>query len=40
MNLTKNVKYGEYIETTKFSRLNSISSIEDNYLEAAAAGVL
>ena len=29
------------IETaTKFSRLNSISSIEDNYLEAATGGVL
>ena len=29
------------IETgTKFSRLNSISSIEDNYIEAATGGVL
>ena len=29
------------IETgTKFSRLNSIPSIEDNYIEAATGGVL
>ena len=26
--------------TTKFSRLRSISSIKDNYLEAATGGVL
>ena len=32
MNLIKSIKYGEYQTTTKVFRLNSISSIEGNYL--------
>ena len=35
MNVIKLIKYGEYRTPTKFSRLKSISSIEDNYLDAA-----
>ena len=31
---------GNIETTTKFSRLKSISSIEDNYLEAATEGLL
>ena len=31
---------GNIKPTMKFSRLKSISSIEDNYLETAAGGVL
>ena len=31
---------GNIETTTKFSRLESISSIEDNYLEAGIGGVL
>ena len=30
---------GNIKTTTKFSRLNNISSIEDNYLKAATRGV-
>ena len=40
INLIKLIKYGNIETTTKFSRLKSISSIEDNYLEAATGGVL
>ena len=31
---------GNIETTTKFSRLKSISRIEDNYLEAATGGIL
>ena len=31
---------GNIVTTTKFSRLKSISSIEDNYIEATTGGVL
>ena len=31
---------GNIETTTKFCKLNSISGIEDNYLEAATGGVL
>ena len=40
MDLIKLIKYGDIETATKFSRLKSISSIEDNYLEAATGGVL
>ena len=40
MNLIKLTKYGEYRNNDKFSRLKSISSIENYYLEAATRGVL
>ena len=40
MNLIKLIKYGEYRNYDKISRLKSISSIEDNYLEAATRVVL
>ena len=39
MNLIKLINVGNIKTTTKFSILKSISSIEDNYLEAAIAGV-
>ena len=38
--LDKKIKYEDIETTTIFSGLKSISSIEDNYLEAATGGVL
>ena len=40
MNLIKLIKYGEYRNVTNFSRLKSISSIEDNFIEATIGGIL
>ena len=40
MDLIKLIKYGDIETATKFSRLKSISSIKDYYLEAATAVVL
>ena len=39
-NLIRLVKYGKHRNTTKFSRLKSVSSIDDDYLETATGGVL
>ena len=40
MNLIKPIIYGNIETSTKFSRLKSSSSIEDNYFDAAIGGVL
>ena len=40
MNLIKLIKYGEHRNCDEFSRLKSISSIEDNYIETATGSVL
>ena len=39
-NLIKLIKYGKIEITTKFSRLKSVSRIDDDYLETATGGVL
>ena len=39
-NLTKSIKYRKLEITTKFSRLKSVSSIDDDYLQTTAGGVL
>ena len=40
MNLIKLIKYGEYRNYDEILRLESISSTEDNSLEAATGGLL
>ena len=40
MNLIKFIKYGKYRNYTKLSRFKSVSSIDDDYLEAVTGAVL
>ena len=40
MNLIKLIKYGKYRNYDETSKLKSVSSIDDDYLEAATGGVL
>ena len=40
MNLIKLIKYGKLRNYDRLSRLKSVSSIDDDYFEAATGGVL